>query len=85
MTITTGDKMFAGTTRNLNMVFTDVNGFVFPPIEIKNDGTMFKRNSIIEKKISLLNGLAESREKIIKFKESQTFQIYSQEITDYFI
>ena len=67
ITFTTGDKMFAGTNCNVFITFTDMTGFVYEPIKIMNNGSVFGRNTTYEKKISL-NSNKSGENEVTKFK-----------------
>ena len=69
ISITTGDKRFGGTSRNVTMVFTDITGYVFEPVVVENNGSIFGRNTTYEKKITLTCHKSNILNKNTKFKE----------------
>ena len=70
VTIATGDKMFAGTDNDLNMVFTDIKGFNSAPIKIRNQrGALFQRNSMNQKEIGINYRDPDISDMMTQFKE----------------
>ena len=70
VTVITGDKMFAGTSRNLNMVLSDSGGHVLAPITIINkNSSLFKRNTSCEEEITIKYRKPKKKHKMNTFKE----------------
>lgn len=69
VTVVTGNKMFSGTSHDLNMTFTDSEGLLSAPIKIRNDhGELFQKDTTYQKEIGINYKNADISKLMISFK-----------------